>query len=130
MSQTTTIKPRPEALPATVSDLLSRRQAPPNLNDKVEHLFLALYGNQQFQRYLDAVYSEDAQEGSLYADDLLAAKMLREYAGGDGNDQYVASKKLATIVRALNVVQTRYEQTRKMRAAKVGGAHSQEPVAA
>ena len=34
--------------------------------------------------------------------------------------RYVAGKKLATIVRALYVVQARYDLTRKARAAKVG----------
>ena len=121
MSQTIT-KSRPEPLPATVTDLLAHRNkiAPRNLNDNVERLYLNLYADEDFQRYLDAVYSEDAQEGSLYADDLLAAKMIREHAAGAGADPYVAGKKLATIVRALYVVQARYDLTRKARAAKVG----------
>ena len=129
MSEQVVAKLKPDPLPATVADLLTYRQkiAPPNLNDKVETLYLALYPDPTFQRFLDAVYSEDTQEGSLYADDLLAAKMLRDYADGDGNDPYVASKKLATIVRALNVVQGRYNLTRKARAIKIGGAPSQEP---
>jgi len=115
-------KGRPTPLPATVADLMAHRNkvAPPNLNDNVERLYLELYPNIDFQRLLDAVYSEDAKEGSLYADDLLAAKMLREHAEGSGNDLYVAGKKLATIVRALHTVLARYDLTRKARAQKVG----------
>ena len=68
---------KPEPLPATLQDLMSRRNriAPPNLNNKVELLYLDLYPDPKFQRYLDAVYASDAQEGSLYADDLLAAQI-------------------------------------------------------
>jgi hypothetical protein len=119
-------------LPATVEDLLAHRSkiAPPNLNDKVETLYLALYPDPVFQRLLDAVHSEDAQEGSLYADDIMAAEMLRDYAVGEGKDPYVAGKKLATIARALNIVQARYNLTRKMRAKSVGGSEIQERAAA
>ena len=125
-------KARPEPLPATIEDLMAHRQkvAPPNLNDKVERLYLELYPNPAFQRFLDAVYSEDAQEGSLYADDIMAAEMIRDYAAGDGKDPYVASKKLATIARALNIVQARYDLTRKARAKSVGGSHVRDQAAA
>jgi len=113
---------RPEPLPATIQDLLTRRQrvAPPNLNDKVERIYLELYPDPKFQRYLDAVYASDAQEGSLYADDLLAAQMIRAWATEGDKDLYVAGKNLATIARALNVVQARYGISRKARAGKVG----------
>ena len=120
MDQITRAKPEP--LPATLQDLVNRRQriAPPNLNDKVERIYLELYPDPKFQRYLDAVYASDAQEGSLYADDLLAAQMIRAWAKEDDKDLYVAGKNLATITRALNVVQARYGISRKARAAKVG----------
>ena len=113
---------KPEPLPATLQDLMSRRNriAPPNLNNKVELLYLDLYPDPKFQRYLDAVYASDAQEGSLYADDLLAAQMIRQYAIDGDRDLYVAGKNLATIARALNVVQARYGISRKARAQKVG----------
>ena len=67
MSQTIT-KSRPEPLPATVTDLLAHRNkiAPRNLNDNVERLYLNLYADEDFQRYLDAVYSEDAQEAARF----------------------------------------------------------------
>ena len=120
MDQITRAKPEP--LPATLQDLVNRRQrvAPPNLNDKVERIYLELYPDPKFQRYLDAVYASDAQEGSLYADDLLAAQMIRVWAKEDDKDLYVANKNLATIARALNVVQARYGISRKARATKVG----------
>ena len=112
----------PTTLPPTLQDLVNLRQKvrPPNLNDKVERIYLELYPDPKFQRYLDAVCASDAEEGSLYADDLLAAQMIRTWATEDHKDLYVAGKNLATIARALNIVQTRYGISRKARAAKVG----------
>ena len=43
----------------------------------MERIYLELYPDPKFQRYLDAVRASDAEEGSLYADDLLAAQMIR-----------------------------------------------------
>jgi mannose/fructose-specific phosphotransferase system component IIA len=114
------LKPRPEPLPATFADLMTHRKkaALPNLNNQVERLYGALFEDIEFRKYLDAVHNEDAREGWLVADDLMAAKMIREYAEGAGNDPYVAGKNLATIVKALRVVLDRFDQSRKTRAAR------------
>jgi|SRR6185312_640774 len=116
-------KARPPALPATTSDLLGQRkfEMKRTLNDHVETIHLKLYENEDYQRLLDAVYDEDAVEGSLAADNLLAAKMIRDFAIADGFDPYVADKKLATIAKALGVVLRRYGVSRKERSRMIDG---------
>src|SRR6185312_5657337 len=110
-------KARPPALPATTSDLLGQRkfEMKRTLNDHVETIHLKLYENEDYQRLLDAV------EGSLAADNLLAAKMIRDFAIADGFDPYVADKKLATIAKALGVVLRRYGVSRKERSRMIDG---------
>lgn len=111
-------------LPATVEEMLSRRTMPDRrtLNDHVDDIHKALWGvDDEYRRLLDAVYDEDAVEGSLAADNYLAAKVIRDYAIKDGRNPYVAGKKLATLVKALNVVLRRYHMTRKERAITVAG---------
>jgi len=113
-------------LPATVADMLARKSPTlQNLNDHVDAIHVKLFSSdQKYQQLLDAVYDEEAQEGSLAADNIMAAIMIRTYAKKDDADLYVGSKKLATIVKSLNVCLRRYHMTRKERAVSVGG----EPV--
>lgn len=118
------IRPRPPALPTTTSEMIAQRkhEMRRTLNDHVEALHLQLYDDAKYQRLLDAVYDEDAVEGSLSADNLLAAQMIRERAAGEnGRDAYVAEKKLATISKALGVVLRRYGMSRKERARMIDG---------
>lgn len=109
-------------LPATVEAMLAQRRttAGRTLNDYVEDLHVKLWSSAAYQQTLDAVYDEDAVEGSLAADNLMAAQMLRELARKESVPQ-VANRKLATIVKALNVVLRRYRLTRKERALTIGG---------
>jgi hypothetical protein len=121
--EVTNIKKVP--LPATVEDMLARKSPTlQNLNDHVDSIHVALFAaNERYQKLLDAVHDEEAEEGSLSADNLLAAMMIREYAQKNDNP-YVARKKLATIVKSLNVVLRRYHMSRKERAQSIHG----EPV--
>jgi hypothetical protein len=121
-SQTVT-RSKPPALPATTADMLGQRkfEMRRTLNDHVETIHLKLYENTDYQRLLDAVYDEDAVEGSLAADNLLAAQMIRTAAVADNADPYVAEKKLATISKALAVVLRRYGMSRKERARMIDG---------
>ena len=114
-------------LPATVADMMARKNpALQNLNDHVDAIHVRLFATDaKYQLLLDAVYDEEAQEGSLAADNIMAAMVIRQYAAKDDADMYVASKKLATIVKSLNVCLRRYHMTRKERAITVDG----EPVA-
>lgn len=120
---TEVVRPRPPALPATTTDLLAQRKQDPHrtLNDHVEAIHVQLYENAEYQRFLDAVYDEDAVEGSLAADNLQAAQMIRNKAREAGHDPYVAEKKLATISKALGVVLRRYGMSRKERARMIHG---------
>lgn len=109
-------------LPATRDDLLAQKtmKSKPTLNDHVDALHVALWDNADYQAFLDATSDADAVEGSLAADNLKAAEMIRTRAA-EISDKMVAGKKLATIVIALNVVLRRYNMTRKMRAVMIGG---------
>jgi hypothetical protein len=112
-----------EPLPPTVSELLARKtmKAVRTLNDDVDDIHVALWeNNEEYMRLLDAVYDEDAVEGSLAIDNAKAAEMIRDYAKRNGVT-YVANKKLATLVKSLNVVLRRYRITRKQRAVMVHG---------
>jgi hypothetical protein len=111
-------------LPATVADMLARKSPTlQNLNDHVDAIHVKLFAtDERYQVMLDAVHDEEAQEGSLAADNLMAAMMIREHAEAkDTSNPYVAGKKLATIVKSLNVCLRRYHMTRKERAVSIGG---------
>lgn len=124
------IRPRPEALPATGADLDARLKFPASrtLNDFVQDIHRKLWfsENLDYRNLLDAVYDEDAVEGSLSIDNAKAAEMIRDYAKDQNHGEpYVAGKKLATIVKALNVVLRRYKMSRKERATRMEGEEVQ-----
>lgn len=123
MTQTQTLSRKPPPLPATVVDFMKQRKVMTTrtLNDQVEELHLRLYeSNETYKRYLDAVWDEDAVEGSLACDNTLASEIIRDLSQKSGNRE-VGSKKLATISKALGVVLRRYGQSRKERRNMVGG---------
>jgi hypothetical protein len=103
-------------LPPTTVALIEQRKSKASftLNDMIEKHHLSLYEQPDYQRLLEAVYSEQAVEGSLVADDLEAARMIRKFAKEQG-DGYVAKQKLATIVKSMAVVLRRYGISRKER---------------
>jgi hypothetical protein len=123
------LRPRPAPLPTEISDWEKARKVKVErtLNDNVEdiHLNLLNHGDvkrrEKYKGLLDAVYDEDAVEGSLAADNFLVATMIRDYAREDNHDPYVANKKLATLIKALGVVLRRYGWSRSQRARTVGG---------
>ena len=90
------------------------------LNDHVDDIHVSLWEKSAYHTALEAVDDADAVEGSLSADNFLAAGLIRDHARETGN-HHVKDKKLATIVRALNVVLRRYGIDRKTRASSVGG---------
>lgn len=110
-------------LPATVEDMLARKPiTQQNLNDHIDTIHVRLWStDQRYQQLLDAVYDEEALEGSLAADNVMAAMAIRNYALKDNTDMYVGKKKLATIVKSMNVVLRRYRMDRKSRAISIGG---------
>ncbi len=114
---------RPGArLPSTVEEMLAQRKpmVGRTLNDYVEDLHVKLWADPAYQRLLEAVYDEDAVEGSLAADNLEAAGMIRAMALKDEIFQ-VSGRKKVTISKSLGVVLRRYHMSRNERAVTLGG---------
>jgi hypothetical protein len=116
--------PLPPPLPITVTDWLSKRdmKTERTLNDYIEDVHVKLLGNGEtegtlYRAYLYATYDEQAVEGSLSADNVKAAEMIREAAL---TDSPIKHEKLATISKALGVVLRRYHESRKERRQRVG----------
>lgn len=115
-------------LPMSVEDMLSQRKVAVtrNLNDYLDDIHISLWGHsddvirERYRAALDAVWDEDAIEGSLAMDNGIAATIIRDYAKEKSIPQ-VATKKLATIVKSMNVVLRRYGMSRKERRMTVGG---------
>jgi hypothetical protein len=104
------------------------------LNDHVEdiHRLLMTDRDSDYAMYLDATSDDDAIEGSLSADNLICAQLIREKAREIGKIEIVGDnrrhpKKLATLVKAMNVVLRRYRQDRKTRANTIGGEQVHNP---
>ena len=89
------------------------------LNDLVEDVHLTMVEDEHYVAFLNAVWDEQAVEGSLSADSLMAAQMIRAKAIKQGGD--LAREKLATIAKALGIVLRRYEWSRKERRNMVHG---------
>jgi hypothetical protein len=108
-------------LPQNRASLIAQRKTPleRTLNDRVEQYHLNLWDDKQYRRFLDATSDEDTAEGSLAADNLEAANMIR-MAALNANDDYVGTKKKATLVKSLNVVLRRYRISRQERAIRLG----------
>jgi hypothetical protein len=83
-------------LPAKISDFIAQRKGDlqRTLNDQVEEVHLALYQDDSYRQLLAAVYDEQAVEGSLAADNVMAAMRIRKWASDKENP--VAREKLAT----------------------------------
>jgi hypothetical protein len=108
-------------LPETVVDLINSRKGrfERTLNDIVEELYLKLWENAQFKKYLDAVTDGEAVEGSLGCDDHEAARMLRDLARKENIP--IKDKPLASYKLALKVIMRRYDMSRKTRKLELHG---------
>jgi hypothetical protein len=106
-------------LPAKISDWVRKIKTDRTLNDLVEEIHRDLVPNDKYLALLRAVHDEQAVEGSLSADNLMAAHMIREAAEKRGSS--VANEKLSTINKALGVVLRRYGADRKTRRQMVDG---------
>ena len=118
-------KPRPDPLPARLEDWKRNIKIDRTLNDYVEDAHCALLTSdedgERYRALLDAVYDEDAVEGSLSVDNALAAQMIRNHATDQNPKHLLASKKIATISKSLGVVLRRYNYSRAERRNTVGG---------
>ena len=108
-------------LPASIDDWTRHIKAERTLNDLVEDIHRKLVNeDEQYRAYLRAVYDVHAVEGSLAADNTLAAMIIRKKAEELGIDD-VAKEKLAVINLALGVVLRRYKMSRTQRRNTLGG---------
>jgi hypothetical protein len=107
--------------------VLTGQATPKTLYDRVDAAHMALVQDHandpgyfclglgtKYLSYLNAVTNADAIEGSTDNDDHQAAGVLREWAGFMGDD-VLAKAQLATVVKALKVVLSRYHVGRKAR---------------
>lgn len=90
------------------------------LNDLVEIVHRKLVEDNLYVDLLNATYDELAVEGSLAADNFMAALMIRNKAK-EMQLSDVYEEKLANIVVALNIVLRRYRADRKSRREHVKG---------
>ncbi len=81
--------------------------------DLVEDVFRVLYDDPLFRMHLTAVHDGAAVEGSMFADDCVAARMIRE-AAPEGSP--LKDQKLAPLRYALLAVLRRYGISRSDRA--------------
>lgn len=116
----TAIKPLPPQLPDNIDGWTRKLKAERTLNDQVEDVHRILVDDESYLKLLYAVYDEQAVEGSLSADNIMAAEMIRDKAKKMGAEE-LAGEKLATISKALGVVLRRYGSSRKERRHTVGG---------
>lgn len=116
------LRKAPPKLPATVADLLAGRtsELTKTLNDHVDEVHTILWEQEDYRRLFEAVYDEQATEGSLSADNFLAAIRIRSWASKNGKS-YIQNQKLATIVKSLNVVLRRYHISRTERRNMIDG---------
>lgn len=112
----------PDPLPATTEDLIAafKLKAGLNLNDVVQDAIEQLY-DKGLQPFLAATHDSQAVEGSLSADNVMAAEMLRTWARKNGKT-LLANEKLGVIVLAMGVVCRRFGIDRKTRRNTVAGS--------
>jgi len=82
-------------------------------------MHVILMNDEEYLSLLDAVYDEQAVEGSLNADNVMSAKKIRDMA--EKRNSPLKDQKLATISKALGVVLRRYGVSRKDRRDTVDG---------
>jgi malonyl CoA-acyl carrier protein transacylase len=121
--KTGAVAPFRRAVPATLNDWHRFIKQKRTINDLVEDIHRELLLDEDkselYQSYLSAVFDEEAVEGSLAADNIEAARMIRERAHLDNSE--IATKKLATIAKALGIVLRRYHESRQYRRNLVAG---------
>lgn len=109
------------ALPERIEEWERHMKSERTLNDLVEDIHRILTNEDaKYRAYLRAVYDAHAVEGSLAADNVMAAMIIRNKAKDIGSNE-VAEEKLAVINMALGVVLRRYHASRKQRRNMLGG---------
>ena len=109
----------PPPLPANREALIAQRMSEPTLNDLVEEIHVQLWEQEEYRNLLWAVHDSQAQEGSLSADNLFAAQMIRVQAKKVGSR--VQHEKAYPIAIALGIILRRFGISRKQRRLMAGG---------
>ena len=113
----------PPPLPAKIEDWQRFLKQERTINDYVEDVHRGLIDGERsdlYRSFLSAVYDAQAVEGSLAADNIEAARMIREYAR-ENQVTSLEKEKLAIIAISLGVVLRRYHASRKERRQMVAG---------
>jgi hypothetical protein len=109
----------PPPLPEKIEEWQRFLKQERTLNDLVEDIHRILVADEEdgpaYRALLRAVYDEQAKEGSLSADNIFAAIMIRDKAKALDAVHELADQKAATISKALNIVMRRYHSSRKER---------------
>jgi hypothetical protein len=113
-------------VPRSIEEWIRKTKSDRNLNDLVEEIHMDLVNEthsrcEEYRGFLDATHDSQAVEGSLAADNNEAARIIREEARSSKPTGLVARSNLASIIKALNVVMSRYNMTRKERRTMIGG---------
>jgi hypothetical protein len=119
--------PSSRALPSNVTDLEAQRvvRRTFTLLDETEQALKALFDEPQFRRLRDALEPEETVEGSIFADDIVAAQMIRKVAS-ELNLHQVVSADLTLLAQKLRGAERRFNASRSQRAK----ATSEEPTPA
>jgi hypothetical protein len=118
------IQPYRNRVPANLDDWTRQIKQKQTINDLVEAVIRALMKSdaaESLADFLSPLWDEEAIEGSLAADNLEAANMVREFARKHGEFADLASKKKATIGKSIRVVMRRYKLGAQERRQIVGG---------
>lgn len=111
--------PIPRGLNAVQLAALRTLKDKRSFNDLVEDIFVVLVQDDpKFVGYLEATQDSQAQEGSLSADDLEAAAIIRDKAAVGSE---VSLSKKAVIAHSMRIVAKRYNFGRKQRKYIVSG---------
>lgn len=125
MADPTKLHRVPPPLPARGEPWELKIKSQLTLNDRVMQVHNILKDHEKLSAkyiaYLNAVYDSQAVEGSLSADNTLAAQMIRDYAEQKDPNDPLVEENLATISKSLGVVLRRFGYSRKERRDMVDG---------
>jgi hypothetical protein len=104
-------------LPDNIADLEAQRVVKPvfKLIDEVERAYGALYENDEFRKFREALDNDETVEGSIAADDFSAARLIRE-KGEDMGLKLITQANLTDISIKLRAAERRFHTDRKSRA--------------
>lgn len=104
-------------LPQTRDGLLAqyKLKRKRSINDLVEEVIVKLWDNDEnFMKYIDAIYDSQAVEGSMDDDDVMAALIIRDTAKRDKHVE-VSDQNVHTIKLAMRVALRRFDVARGQR---------------